>query len=376
LCLYNYANTSFAYTTMPTLALLVSNSNLNIVTQYQMALVTMFLSGIFFIFLTCYGLREQIVDSIPMNLKLSMSTGIGLFISFLGLQSGGGVVSNSSTLVELANFSDFANNKDAMLTLIGFVLLAILTHLKINGSVLITVLSISVLSLIFGHTQIPTSMSFDMSNQFADFLEVSFLKLDFSFIFSSKNIIATISTVFVALVSISVSDIFDSVGTFIATAEKADIIDENGNFPELRKALICDAIATTAGACLGTSTVTTYVESTAGVSAGGKTGMTSFTTGCLFILALFLAPFTGLIPSCATAPALIYVGFWMLSTIQKIDFNDITEGIPAFITIVFMPLTYSISNGVGLGLISYVIIKTCVGSGEDITAPTWVMASL
>lgn len=369
-------NAFFAFTTMPSLALLVGNANLNIITQYQMALVTTFLSGVFFIFFTRYGLREQIINAIPMNLKLSMSTGIGLFISFLGLQSGGVVVDNQSTLVELANFSDFANHTDALLTLLGFVLLSILMHKKITGAVLITVLSVTVLSHIVGHSQLPSWTSFDISSQFSDFLDVSFLKLDFSFIFSSKSVITTISTLFFAIIAVSVSDIFDSVGTFIATTEKADIIDENGNFPGFQRALLCDAIATTAGACLGTSTVTTYVESTAGVSAGGKTGMTSFTTGCLFLLAIFLAPFTGLIPSCATAPALIYVGFWMLSSIQKIDFDTIAEGIPAFITIVLMPLTYSISNGVGLGLISYVIIKTCAGSGEDITAPTWIMAAL
>lgn len=369
-------NALFAFTAMPTLAALAGNPEMDIVSQYQMALVLVLISGILFISITVLGLREQIILAIPANLKLAISSGIGLFICFLGMQNAGIIIGSDSTLVDLVAFSDYKGSMGAILAFGGLFLLAVLSSLKINGAVLISIVATTIASYLVGHSVPPDNFSVNIAGQFGNFLDVSFMKLDFATLFSGGNITATLTSLIVLIISMSLVDMFDSIGTFIGTAEKANMLDEDGKMPGMKKALMCDAIATTAGAFLGTSTVTTYVESVSGVIEGGKTGMTSFTTGCMFIVALFFAPFIGLVPACATAPALMYVGYCMLTSVKKINFDDISEGLPAFLTIIMMPLSYSIANGIGFGLISYVVIKASIGRVHHIPMMTWVITAL
>lgn len=369
-------NALFAFTAMPTLAALVGQADMDIVGQYQMALVLVLASGIIFIAITLLGLREQIIKAIPQNIKFSISGGIGFFICFLGLQNAGIVVNSDATLVDLANFTDASNHMGAILAIFGIIILAVLSSMKINGAILISIIITTVLSYMMGHSTMPSDFSLNFTTQATNFFEVSFFKMDFATILSSGNLSSTLASVFVLIVSLSLVDIFDSLGTFIGTAQKANLLNDKGEMPQMRKALMCDAIATTAGACLGTSTVTTYVESASGVCEGGKTGLTSLVTGVLFLVALVFAPFIGLVPACATAPALVYVGYLMLTTIGNVDFSDISEGLPAFLTIAMMPLTYSIANGIGFGLISYVCIKAATGKFQDIPLSTWCITLL
>ncbi|MFI3253197.1 MAG: NCS2 family permease [Eubacteriales bacterium] len=369
-------NALFAFTAMPALAAMAGDPEMDLVKQYQMALCLVLISGIIFIVITVLGLREQIISAIPNNIKLSISAGIGFFIAFLGLQNAGIVVSSPATLVDLVNFTDYAASASAALALFGLMLLAVLSCLKINGAILISIVATTVLSYLVGHSVMPSDFSMNIATQGQNFMDVSLFKMDFVSIFASGNVTATLSSLFVLIVSMSLVDMFDSIGTFIGTASKANLLDKDGQMPAMRKALMCDAIATTAGACLGTSTVTTYVESAAGVYEGGKTGMTSLVTGALFLVALVFAPFIGLVPACATAPALIYVGYLMITSIGKVELDDISEGLPAFLTIAMMPLTYSIANGIGFGLISYVIIKACTGKMKEIKPATWVITAL
>lgn len=369
-------NALFAFTAMPTLAALAGNPDMDPVKQYQMALALVLLSGILFMIITVVGLREAIIEAIPQNIKLAIGGGIGLFIAFLGLQSSGLVVNSDATLIELVNFTNLATSKGAILTVIGLIIIVSLTYYKVRGAIMISIVGTTLLSFLVGNSVMPESFAVDIGAQASDFINVSLFKLDFATIFSGGSIGAAITAVIVLVLSFSMVDMFDSIGTFLGTAEKAGLLDKDGKMPSMRKALMCDAIATTCGACLGTSTVTTYVESAAGIGEGGKTGLTSLVTGIMFILALFLAPFIGLVPGCATAPALIYVGFLMLSGIAKVNFSDITEAVPAFLTILMMPLSYSIANGIAFGLISYVLIKLCCGRAKEIRITTVVLAAL
>lgn len=369
-------NALFAFTAMPAVAVLAGNPEMDVVTQYQMALVLVLASGILFMVITVLGLREAIIRAIPANIKVAISSGIGMFICFLGLQNAGIVVSSGATLVDLVNFSDPVASMGASLAIFGLVLLAILSSLKINGAILITIVATTVVSYVVGFSVVPEDFSLNFAGQYQNFMDVSFFRMDFVTLFDNGNIATTLTSLFVLVVSMSLVDLFDSIGTFLGTASKANLLDEDGEMPAMRKALMCDAIATTAGAFLGTSTVTTYVESASGVCEGGKTGLTSVVTASMFLVALIFAPFIGLVPACATAPALIYVGYLMMGTIKKVDFEDVSEGLPAFLTIVMMPLTYSIANGIGFGLISYVVIKAGTGKIKQIKAATWVITAL
>lgn len=369
-------NALFAFTAMPTLAALVGNPDMDIIQQYQMALVLVLASGLLFIFITVAGLRESIIRAIPHNIKLSISSGIGLFIAFLGLQNAGVVVNSDATLVDLVNFTQYPDSLGAVLALVGVMILAILSSRRINGAILISIVVTTILSYLLGHSTMPTHFSLNVMAQAENFVNVSLFKLDIQSIFAGGNPASILAPLLVLILSLSLVDMFDSIGTFLGTASKANLLDEKGEMPSMRRALMCDAIATTAGAFLGTSTVTTYVESASGVCEGGKTGLTSVVTGSLFLLSLAFAPFIGLVPSCATAPALIYVGYLMMTTVAKVDFNDITEGLPAFLTVAMMPLTYSIANGIGFGLISHVVLKACTGKQKDIKAMTWVITFL
>lgn len=369
-------NAFFAFTAMPTLALLAGNPDMDPIKKYQMALALVLISGLLFILVTVIGLREAIINALPQNIKVAIGGGIGLFICFLGLQNAGIVVASSATKVDLVAFTDLASSAGAILAIIGVIIIAVLSAYKVRGAIIISIVAVTALSYITGNSTLPASFSMNIGSQFNDFVSVSLFKLDFATIFSGQSIGAAITAIIVMVLSFSMVDMFDSIGTFIGTAQKAGLLDKDGKMPAMRKALMCDAIATTAGALLGTSTVTTYVESAAGIGEGGKTGLSSVVTGVLFILALFIAPFIGIVPGCATAPALIYVGFLMASSVVNVKFDDVTEALPAFLTIAMMPLSYSIANGIAFGLISYVLIKAFTGRVKDVHPMTAIMALL
>ncbi len=319
---------------------------------WQTALTAVFIEGIIFIFLTVFKVREAVVNSIPINMKLAVTGGIGLFIAFIGLKGGGIVIPNEATLVSLGHF-----HITTVIAVIGIIVIAVLDKLNVRGSILIGIVLCSVLSWIYALIDPDAAKELGISLPAGIFKFESVApvagKIDFS-LFSHPD---ALKAMFVIIVTFLFVDFFDTVGTLVGVCSKANMLDENGNVPRVGRALMSDALATTAGAALGVSTVTTYVESSTGVSAGGRTGITAITTGCLFLAAMFFSPIFVAIPACATAPALIYVGYLMLSSVKGIDFSNITEGMPAFITIAAMPLTYSIGDGLTLGILSYVIIN-------------------
>lgn len=370
----------FVFTIMPSMASIAGNPDLGAVESYQMALVLVFLAGILFLLTTIFGIREKIVQAIPHNIKLAISGGIGLFIAYLGLQNAGLIVANESTQVALLDFSNWAANSHmiigALLALFGLICIAVLSHLRVKGAILISIIATTVLSYLCGYSTLP-AMDFHLGNRFGDFLSTSFFKLDFSSFFAGgENIGKVLSTVGVMVLSLFLVDMFDSLGTFLGVAQKADLLDKDGNMPRMKQAFLCDSIATSCGALLGTPNVTTYVESSAGIGEGGRTGLTALTTGILFLVALVLAPVIGLVPMVATAPALIFVGALMISGIRNMEFDDMTEALPGFLTIIMMPLSYSISNGIAFGLISYVLIKLLTGKVKQIKPMTVIIAVL
>ncbi len=323
------------------------------------ALTAVFLEGLLFILLSFFNVREAIVESIPINLKKAVAAGIGLFITLIGMKNAEIIVDNPATLVGLGNVTSGA----ALLGIIGLVITAILYVLQVPGSILLGILITTVIGIPMGVTApfggwenwsiisapaAPTFWNFDFSNIFS----FQFFTVFFSFLFV---------------------DIFDTVGTLVGVTNRAGLIDKNGNIPRVKQALLSDAIGTVFGAMLGTSTVTSFVESTSGVAAGGRTGLTALTTGVFFLIALIFSPLFLLIPSAATAPALIIVGFLMLSAAAEIDFKDPTEGIPAFLTIVMMPFTYSIAEGIVYGILSYVILKAITGKFKQIPIISWIL---
>ncbi len=347
---------------------------------YQGALAAVLISGILFILLTLIGLRESIVRAIPHNLKIAISAGIGLFIAFVGLQGAGLIVKDDATLVTFASFSlkqdgfPFA----PVVALVGVILIAILYHFKVRGAILIGIIACTLLGLPLGVTELPKAITTDHFVQnFADWTKVSLFQFDFKALLGdSSGVFAGVLSILTVIISFTMVDMFDTIGTLIGTAKQCNLLDKDGNLPRMKQALMCDAIATVAGASMGTSTVTTYVESGSGISEGGRTGLTAVTTGLLFIVALVLAPLAMIVPSAATAPALIIVGVLMLSGIKDLDFSDMTEAVPAFLTTIMMPLTYSIADGIGIGIISYVLIKLFTGKVKDMSIVTAIIALL
>nr|CAC82560.1 putative integral membrane protein [Treponema maltophilum] len=323
--------------------------------SWKIALTAVFLEGVLFIILSLFNVRERIIKAIPSNLKKAVAAGIGLFICFIGFQNAGIIVNNDATLVGLGNLT----HGPAAVAMIGLALTAVLYALKIPGSILIGILVTTLIGIPFGVTSVPANWT-PVSMPAAPLL----FQFDFSHIFTLDFFAVFFTFLFV--------DIFDTVGTLVGVSSEAHIMDANGNVPRVKQALLSDAIGTVAGACLGTSTVTSYVESTAG-AAGGRTGMTALTTGVLFLLALFLSPLFLLVPGAATAPALIIVGFLMLKAVTGINFNDVTEGLSAFITIVMMPFAYSIAEGIVWGIITYVFMKAATGKAKSIPVVTWVL---
>ena len=353
---------------------------------WQQALAAVFAEGIIFILLSLTSVREAIFNSIPMNLKHAVSVGIGLFIAFIGLQNAKIVVGNDSTLVSIFSFKSSvaegtfsSQGITVLLALIGILVTAILLAKDIKGSILWGILITWVLGIIcqLTHLYVPNadlgyySLLPDFSNGISvPSMAPTFMKMDFSIVFSLDFVVIMFAFLFV--------DMFDTLGTLIGVASKADMLDKDGKLPNIKGALLSDAVGTTVGAMCGTSTVTTFVESASGVAEGGRTGLTSIVAGILFALSLLLSPIFLAIPSFATAPALIVVGYLMLTSVTKIDFSDMTEAIPCFIAIIAMPFMYSISEGISMGVISYVVINLITGKAKEkkISALMYVLAVL
>lgn len=324
--------------------------------HWQMALTAVLIEGILFILLTISNLREKIVDALPMTLKYAISAGIGLFIAFIGLQNAGIVVNNDATLIGLGSIT----HGTGLLGVIGVVITSVLLVLKVRGSLLFGILATTIIGIPMGITHFDGIVGMPPS------IEPIFFKFEWDQIFTKEMVVIVFTFLFV--------DMFDTIGTLVGVSTKAGMVDENGRIPHLKKAFMVDAVGTTAGAMLGTSTITTFVESASGVGEGGRTGLTSFTTGICFLVALFLAPFFLSVPGAATAPVLILVGLMMMSQVTKINFSDYSEAIPAFICIVMMPMAYSISEGIVLGLLSYVLINLLTGKLKKITVSMIILA--
>lgn len=342
---------------------------------WEIALTAVFVEGIIFILLSLFKVREAVVNAIPKNMKYAVTAGIGLFIAFIGLQGSGIVVNNDSTLVALGRFT----SPTFLIALLGLLIIAVLDKKGVKGSILIGILVSTLVA--WGYAKFDpayaASLGIYLPEGIFKFESIAPIagKIDFGYMLHPT----TIGSFFVVVCTFLFVDFFDTVGTLVGVCSRANMLDENGNVPNAGKALLVDAIGTTAGACLGVSTVTTYVESSTGVAAGGRTGWTAITTGVLFLLAMFFSPIFIAIPSCATAPALIYVGYLMLGSVKNIDFDDLTEGVPAFITIAMMPLAYSIGDGLTFGVIAYVAINLIYNTffvKEDKKKVSWVMIIL
>ena len=343
---------------------------------YGQALVVVFISGVFFLVITAIGLREAIIRSIPDAVKTAITPGIGLFITIIGLKNAGIVISNPATLVSLVDFSqwkiegaDLALMSSALVALAGLVIMGMLHARKVKGSILLGIVAATLIGIPLGVTHI-SNLDMNIGMKFRDFAEVSFMKMDFAGLFSGSNMVETIFTVTMLVISFSLVNMFDSIGTLLGAAKQSGMIDENGEVIRMKQALMSDAISTAAGAMVGTSTVTTVVESSAGIAAGGRTGLTSLVTALMFLGAILFAPIVSIVPAAATAPALIFVGILMLGNIRDVDFSDMSNALPAFCTIVFMPFTYSIANGVAFGLITYCLMKLTTGRRQDVKVLT------
>ena len=323
---------------------------------WQVALAAVFVSGVIFIFLSIFKIREWIINSIPMSLRVGISAGIGLFLAFIALSNAGIVVSNPATKVSLGDITAIA----PILGALGFFLTIALVHRGVKGAVMIAILAITALGIIIGDVQYGGIMSTPPS------LAPTFMQLDFSAVFE----IGMISVVFAFLFV----DLFNTAGTLVGVATKANLIKEDGKLPRLNKALLADSTATSIGALLGTSNTTSYVESVSGVAEGGRTGLTAVVVGVLFLLALFFSPLAGMIPAYATSGALFYVAILMMSGLVGIDWRDLTEAAPVVVTCLLMPLTYSIAEGISLGFIAYAAIKLLSGKGRDVSPAVWFMS--
>lgn len=336
---------------------------------WQLALTAVLIEGIIFIILSLCGIREAIVKSIPDNLKKAVAVGIGLFIAIIGLNNAGIVTSQAGTIISFVTFK--MENAAALLAIIGLIITIILYTLKVPGAILIGIVITTLIGIPMGVTKIPEG-----------FKAVSAPDAPYFFAFDWKGIcmgangfsIAVLGKFIVILITFLFTDLFDTIGTLLGVAEQGNLKDKDGNVLNAKGALIADSVGTVVGACLGTSTVTSYVESSAGVGAGGRTGLASVVTAVLFLVSLLFSQVFLLIPAAATAPALIFVGYLMMKSVVDIKFDDSTEGIPAFVTIISMPFAYSISKGIMYGIITYVITKLCAKKAKDIPVVTWILA--
>ena len=346
---------------------------------YGQALVIVFISGIFFIVITAIGLREAIIRSIPDAVKTAITPGIGLFITIIGLKNAGIIISNPATLVSLVDFSKWRSGADmvlingALVALIGLIIMGILHARRVKGSILLGIVAATLIGIPLGITQL-SNLDMNLGVKFRDFAEVSFLKMDFAGLFAGTNFVETLFTVTMLVISFSLVNMFDSIGTLLGAARQSGMIDKNGEVIRMKQALMSDAVSTLAGAMVVTSTVTTVVESSAGIAEGGRTGLTSLVTAVMFLGAILFAPIVSIVPAAATAPALIFVGILMLGNIRDVDFSDMSNALPAFCTIVFMPFTYSIANGVAFGLITYCLMNIMTGKRREVRALTFMIS--
>ena len=325
---------------------------------WQVALGAVTLSGICFVTLSLFSIREWIINSIPLPMRKGIAAGIGLFLALIALKNAGVVVSNPATLVSLGDMTSLS----PALASLGFFLIIALMHFRVKGGVMLSILTITVLGIIFGDVQYTGIFSMPPS------IAPTFMQMDIAGAFN----IGMISVVFAFLFV----DLFDTSGTLIAVAEKANLLDKDGNLPRLKRALLADSVASITGSMLGTSTTTSYVESVAGVAEGGRTGLTAVVVGILFLLAMFFAPLAGMVPAYATAGALLYVAVLMISSLKDIDWSDITEAAPVVVVALMMPLTFSIANGIALGFISYAVIKLLTGKAKEQSMSIWFLAIL
>lgn len=326
--------------------------------SWQVALAAVFLSGVCFILLSVFRIREWIIHSIPMTMRTGISAGIGLFLALIALQNAGVVVDHPATMVALGDITSFGPAMAAL----GFFLTIGLVHRGIKGAVMLAILIVTLLGVVLGNVPFagiisappsiaPTFMALD----FAGALEVGLISIVFAFLFV---------------------DLFDTAGTLVGVAQRADLLDKDGKLPRLNRALLADSTATSVGALLGTSNTTSYIESVSGVAAGGRTGLTAVVVGVLFLLALFFSPLAGMVPAYATAGALFYVAILMMSGLVSINWRDLTEAAPVVVVCLLMPLTYSIASGIGLGFIAYCAVKAFAGKGRDVPVSIWILAVL
>ena len=326
--------------------------------SWQFALTAVLIEGFILIVLTVNNIREAIIDAIPSAMKSAVSAGIGLFIAFIGMVNAGIIVDDGGTIISLGTIT----SGPALLALIGLIITSVMMILKVPGSILIGIIITAVIGIPFGITR------FDGVVSTVPSVTPILWKFEFNHIFTVDMLIVVFTFLFI--------DMFDTIGTVIGVSKKANAINPDGTIPGVKKVLMADAIATVAGAAFGTSTTTTYVESASGVASGGRSGLTAFTVAVCFAIALFFAPVFLGIPSAATAPALILVGVMMMSSIKDVDFNDFSECVPAYITMIVMPLAYSISDGIMLGLISYVVLNALSGKFNKISIMMWILAIL
>ena len=325
---------------------------------WQFALTAVLIEGIVFILLTVTNLREAIVNAIPLSMRNAIGAGIGLFIAFIGLQNAGVIIDNGSTLVELGDIT----SGSPLLAFIGLLITGFLYIKNVRGAMLIGILVTTVIGIPMGVTEFQGVLSSPEP------IGEIFCKFEWENIFTLDMVVVVFTFLFI--------DMFDTVGTLVGVCSKAGLVNEDGTVKRIKEAFMADAIATTAGAFLGTSTTTTYVESASGVAQGGRTGLTAFTIACCFAIALFFSPLFLSIPSAAIAPVLILVGLMMLEPVRRIPFDDFTEALPAFICIIMMPLSYSISNGILIGMIAYVLINLVCGNFKKLTPTMYILATL
>ncbi|MDA9212437.1 NCS2 family permease [Gammaproteobacteria bacterium] len=324
--------------------------------SWEVALGAVFLAGILFVIMSVTPLRRWMLDSIPLNLRIAMGSGVGLFIGFIGLKSGGIIVANEATFVSLGNFLHI----ETFLSAFGFLLISVLATRKISGAIIIGVLIVTLLGLLLNIVEYQGLVSYPPS------VAPIFLKLDILGALDLAMISVIISFLFVNL--------FDTAGTLLGVAHRAKLVDQNGNIKNFSKALKADSTSSVAGSFFGCAPVTSYVESSAGVEAGGRTGLTAVVVGFLFLVAIFFSPLAAIVPAYATAGALLYVAILMLSGMEKLDWSDTTELLPALIMVIMIPLTFSIANGIALGFISYVVMKLFVGDVKKISLGAWFLA--
>ena len=349
--------------------------------SWQVALLAVFAEGIVFIALSLTNVREAIFNAIPLTLKHGVSAGIGLFIAFVGLQGAHLVVNSDSTLTTTVDFAGNFHTEGicAVLAIVGLFITIVLYIKGFKGAILIGIIATWILGMIMqavGVYRVDVEGGFYSLFPNLAFVDLTDLGKTFGQCFRADLSGVSVINFIVVLLSFLFVDIFDTLGTLVGVATKADMLDSDGKLPRIKQALLADAIATSAGAIIGTSTTTTYVESSAGVAAGGRTGLSSVVTGLLFLVSIFFAPIFTAIPGFATAPALIFVGFLMVSSVIKIDFSDLTEAVPAYLCMLAMPLMYSIAEGIAMGVVSYVVINLLCGKAKKITPLMYVLAVL